>query len=111
MIKGNDVCETIKSWIRNNKFFQDCFKNELRKAAAYEEAMKALELNIEPKSEQAFLLYEQVIMLNVDIIRLLNALGIKVSSLVEFNVIDDRMQPTNNLNDAKHLFEITIPEA
>ena len=100
----------IKSWIRNNKFFQDCFKDELWKAAVYEKTMKALELNIKPKLEEAFLLREQVIELNVDIVGLLNALGIKVSPLVEFNVIDDRTQPTNNFNDVEHLFEITIPE-
>ena len=101
----------IRNWIRQNKFFQKVFEEEIWKVKNFDMAMSAIELNTESKFEENRhfrLETERTVIMNVDVIRLLNSLGIVVNDVVKLNIIDNRNASSNKLKDENNNIEITI---
>ena len=101
----------IKDWIRQNRFFQKVFEEAIWKAKNFDMAMSAIELNTESKFEESRhfrLETERAVTMNVDVIKLLNSLGIVVSDTVKLNIIDNRDVSSNKLKDENNNIEVTI---
>ena len=103
----------IKRWIRQNSFFQRVFEDAIWKAKRLDLVMNSIQLSTESKYEEnRFIRFEteRTVTLDVDIIKLLNSLGIKIGDTVKLNIIDNRDIGSNILQDNKHKIEIIIPD-
>ena len=101
----------IKDWIKQNRFFKKVFEEAIWKAKNFDMAMSAIELNTESKFEEGRhfrLETERTVIMNVDVIKLLNSLGVVVSDSVKLNIIDNRDVSSNKLKDENNNIEVTI---
>ena len=101
----------IKDWIKQNKFFKKVFEEAIWKAKNFDMAMSAIELITESKFEECRhfrLETERTVIMNVDVIKLLNSLGVVVSDTVKLNIIDNRDVSSNKLKDENNNIEVTI---
>lgn len=107
------IFNKIEDWIRQNSFFQKVFKDAIWKAKRLDMVMNSIQLNTESKYEEnKFIRFEteRTMTIDVDVIKLLNLLGIKISDTVKLNIIDNRDIGSNLFHDNKHKIEIIIPD-